>query len=108
MRASSRFRREAGMRTSWRWACRPLRTRVRKSATGSVMLMEISVCSLSPARLGHAGYEAFVRELAQADAAEAELAVHGASPAATAAAGIDPRLVFGSPPLTDALGSFGH
>jgi hypothetical protein len=42
-------------------------------------------------------------ELAQAHAAQAELAVHGARPAAAAAARVAARLELGLAPLTDAL-----
>src|ERR671933_198970 len=80
MRAISRLRRLDGISTvSWA-AMVAVRIRVRKSATGSVIDMR------SPARLRHAGDEPLVGELAQADPAEAELAVHGArAPAATTA-----------------------
>src|SRR5271169_474562 len=58
-----------------------LRMRVSMSAIGSV-----STSSLLPARLRHAGDDALVREIAQADAAQAELAEDGARPPATVAA----------------------
>src|SRR3954469_9775098 len=79
-----------------------LRTRVRKSATGSVIDM------LLPAALRHAGDVAVVRELAQADPAEAELAEDGARAAAAAAARVLPGLVLGGARLADALGKLGH
>src|SRR5215212_11280676 len=79
----------------------PLRMRVRKSAIGSVTV------SL-PARLGHARDEALRRQLAQADPAQAELAVHGARAAAAAAAGVLTGLVLGAACLADALGGLGH
>src|SRR3954452_5116139 len=85
MRAISFFRREDGMGTTPFWAVAPLRRRVRKSATGSVMLMAL------PARLRHAGDVAVVGELAQADPAQAELAEHRTRAAATAA----PRVLAG-------------
>src|SRR3954452_15444884 len=87
IRAISRLRRLAGISTSSWAAMIPLRMRVRKSATGSVIDMG------SPARLRHAGDVAVVRELAQADAAQPELAVHRPRPAAAAAARMGPRLV---------------
>src|SRR5690242_1255155 len=59
-----------------------LRMRASMSAIGSVII------STSPARLGHAGDHAEVRELAQADPAEAELLVDRARPAAAVAAGV--------------------
>src|SRR4030095_8447762 len=48
--------------------------------------------SRSPTGLGHAGDLSLVRELAQADPAEAELAVDGARAPAAAAAGVAPHL----------------
>src|SRR5689334_16576920 len=89
MRAISRFSRLAGISTvSWA-AMIPLRMRVRKSAIGSVIDM-----GRSPARLGHAGDEAVVGQLAQADAAEPELAVDRPRAPAAPAARVGPRLVF--------------
>src|ERR671930_367051 len=84
MRAISSFRREVGIST---WSCIALfalRMRVSMSATGSVSIG-------SPARFRHPGDHAVVRELAQADPAEAELAVHGARPAAAVAAPVEAR-----------------
>src|SRR5438270_7238751 len=80
MRASSNLNFEAGMSTDSKSACSPLRMRVRKSATGSVIDMAL------PARLGHAGDVALVGHLAQADPAEAELAEVRARAAAALAA----------------------
>src|ERR671921_2517879 len=80
-----------------------LRTRVRKSATGSV----IDMVRL-PAALRHAGDVAVVRELAQADPAQAELAEDGARAAAAAAARVLAGLVLGGARLADALGDLGH
>src|SRR5947209_19814262 len=97
MRPTSRFRFEAGIVTSWCWALAALRSRVRKSDTGSVIAMA------SPARLGHPGDEAVVGELTQADPAHPELAVDGPRPAAAAAAGVGPGLVLGGPLLADDL-----
>src|SRR6266540_3100930 len=62
-----------------------LRMRVSMSAIGSV-------CISLPARFGHAGDLALVREVAQADPAEAELLVDGARPAAAVAARVLPHL----------------
>src|ERR671933_726687 len=89
MRAISRLRRLEGISTSSFAAMMPLRMRVRKSAMGSVIDMAL------PARLRHAGDEALVRELAQADAAKPELAVHRARAAAAPAAAVAPRRVLG-------------
>src|SRR5688500_2996788 len=99
MRAISFFRFDDGISTVPWAAWMALRTRVRKSATGSV----IDMADL-PARLRHAGDEALVRQLAQADAAHAELAVHGARPAAAAAAGVLAGLVLRGPRLAHDLG----
>src|ERR1700758_1294016 len=76
----------------------PLRIRVRKSAIGSVIDMAL------PARLRHAGDEALVGELAQADPAEPELAVDRARTPAAAAARMGPRLVLGGAVRANDLG----
>src|SRR5258706_396673 len=68
--ATSRRMREAGMLTSERRTCSALRTRVSRSAMGSVIIFGAS----SPARLAHAGDFPGQRERAEADAADAELA----------------------------------
>src|SRR5215212_482753 len=102
MRAISAFSREFGITTSSWAAWMPLRIRVRKSAMGSVIDMR------SPARLRHAGDEALVRELAQADPAEAELAVHGARAPAAAAARVLARLVLRRAGLPNDLALLGH
>src|ERR687891_2386450 len=81
MRAISCFIREVGIEAV---ACRArfaFRIRVSMSAIGSV-----STFVLLPARLRHSGHGALVRELAQADPAEAEPAIHGARTAALRAA----------------------
>src|SRR5947199_4233414 len=70
MRASSAFIFECGITTSSCPACNPLRIRVRKSATGSVIDIALDL----PARLLDARDQALVRDLAQADPAQAELA----------------------------------
>src|SRR3954466_9352294 len=91
MRASSAFIFEAGISTSSCPACSPLRMRVRKSAIGSVIDMAGPV--VLPARLPDAGDQALRGDLAQADAAQAELAVVRARPPAALAAGVVARLV---------------
>src|SRR3954469_18630954 len=102
MRAISALKFEAGISTSSRSACRPLRMRVRKSATGSVIDMGL------PARLRHAGDHALVLNLADADSAQAELAQVRARAAAALAAVVVPCLVLGPALLADLLGSLGH
>src|SRR6187397_2320859 len=102
MRASSRLSLLDGISTSWCAAVMPLRTRVRKSDTGSVI--DIG----SPGALGHARHVAVVRELAQADAAHAELAVHRAGAAAAPAAGVLAGLVLGGARLAHALRGLRH
>src|SRR4051795_4941296 len=102
IRAISRLRRLAGISTvSWA-AMIPLRIRVRKSAIGSVIDMR------SPTRLGHAGDHALVRQLAQAEPADAELAIDRAgtttAPTTRGCAG----LVLGRPLRGDDLGCLGH
>src|SRR5690349_21875393 len=97
IRASSILNFEAGMSTvSWS-AERPLRIRVRKSAIGSVIDM------LLPARLRQSGDVALVGHLAQADAAEAELAEVRTRPAAALAAVVVAGLVLGAAPLAHHL-----
>src|SRR4051812_3212715 len=80
------------MRTSSCIATLALRMRVSMSAMGSVMVI---VGLPSPARLGDARDLAGVHELAQAEPAQPELAVHGARPAAAAAPRVGPHLVLG-------------
>src|SRR5215208_3771228 len=102
MRAISAFRRELGITTSSWAAWMPLRIRVRKSAMGSVIDMR------SPARLRHAGDEALVRELAQADAAQPELAVDRTRAPAAPAAAVRPRGVLGRAVGPHDHGCLGH
>src|SRR5438067_2002052 len=71
----------------------------------SVMVMD---GRLLPARLGHARDHALVRELAQADPADAELPVHRAGPAAATAAGVAAGPVLGRAPLAHHLRGLGH
>src|SRR3954447_20728920 len=105
MRAISRLSLDDGMSTSSWEAMIPLRMRVRKSAMGSVW--DIRKSGL-PGRLGHPGDEAVVGQLAQADPAEAELAIHGAGPAAAAAASVLAGLVLGRARLAHPLRGLGH
>src|SRR4051794_17589897 len=87
MRAISTFRREVGI---WTFSCSALlalRMRASMSATGSVNIARL------PARFGHAGDDALVRELAQADPAEAELLEDRARASATVAARVGTHLV---------------
>src|SRR5437764_6530855 len=83
MRASSTLREEDGMTVRSINALLALRMRVSMSATGSV-----SIRCLLPARLRHSGDCALVRELPQADPAEAELAEDGTRTAAPVAAAV--------------------
>src|ERR687887_1041444 len=97
MRAISTFIFELGISA---WSCSAwlaLRMRVSMSAIGSVSI----VLSL-PRALGHAGDDALVGELPQADPAEPELLVDRARAAAPAAARVAARRVFRRPlPLRD-------
>src|SRR4051812_10265567 len=102
MRATSTLSFDDGTSTVSCAAVIPLRMRVSRSAMGSVI--DIG----SPARLGHAGDVAVVRELAQADPAEAELAEHRARPAAAAAAGVLAGLVLRGALLAHPLGGLRH
>src|SRR3954452_22136366 len=98
MRAISTLSLLEGMSTvSWA-AWIPLRMRVRKSAMGSVMDMRGL-----PAALRHPGDVAVVGELAQADPADAELAIDAARAPALAAPGVLTGLVLVRARLTDAL-----
>src|SRR3954454_2102012 len=102
MRAISRLSLLDGISTSSLAAMMPLRIRVRKSAMGSVIDIR------SPTALGHAGDVALVRELAQADPAQAELAVDGARAPAAPAARVGPRLVLRRAVRADDLGCLCH
>src|SRR4029077_1514983 len=96
-RAISTFIREVGMVACSCSALLALRMRVSMSAIGSV-----STGSLLPARPRPAGNCALVRELAEADPAEAELAEDRARAAAPVAARVVAHLVLlGSPLLHD-------
>src|SRR3954468_16828800 len=104
MRASSAFIFECGITTSSWPACRPLRMRVKKSAIGSV----IDIALYLPARLLDARDQALVRNLAQADPAEAELAEVRARATAALAAVVIARPVLGRTRLLYTLGSLCH
>src|SRR5439155_26883288 len=86
MAARASFSLEDGMRISSWNATLPLRMRVSMSAMGSVIMMR------PPTRLRHAGNLAGVDHLAEADAAQAELAVHRARTTATTAPRVGPHL----------------
>src|SRR5919106_1196938 len=88
MRAISTFMREVGISARSCSAWLALRMRVSMSAIGSV-----SIVSLLPGALGHAGDDALVGELPQADPAEPELLVDRARAAAPAATRVGARLV---------------
>src|SRR5215217_8273177 len=103
MRAISRLSRLEGISTVSCAAMMPLRIRVRKSAIGSVIDMR-----RSPTRLRHAGDEAVVRELAQAQPAEPELAIHRPRAPAPATTRVRARLVLGRPLGGDDLGCLSH
>src|SRR3954451_8027168 len=104
MRASSVFIFEWGMTTSSWPACSPLRMRVRKSAIGSV----IDIALYLPARLLDAGDQALMRDLAEADPAQAELAEVRARATAALAAVVVAGRVLGRARLLYTLGSLGH
>src|SRR5665647_129442 len=86
----STFIREEGISTMLCRAVLPLRTRVSMSAMGSVIDM---VLASSPARLGQTGDDALVRDFAQTDAADPELAVVRTRAAAPGATVVLARLV---------------
>src|ERR671926_1731044 len=103
MRAISSFRREVGISARSCIALLALRIRVSMSATGSV-----SIARLLPRRLRHAGDHALVRELPQADPAEAELAEDGARAPAAVAPRVGAHLEALRPALLDDEGLLGH
>ena len=72
MRAICALRREVGISVRSCIALLALRIRVSMSAIGSV-----SILRSSPRALRHAGDDALVGEIAQADPADPELAIHG-------------------------------
>src|SRR3954453_13767894 len=86
-RAISTFIFDEGIFTDSCNALFALRMRLSMSAMGSV-----SISSLLPARLCHARNYALVRQLAQADPAEAELLEHGPRTPAAIAPRVVPHL----------------
>src|SRR5579859_5211117 len=86
MTAIATFILEDGICTRVCRAIMPLRMRVSISAIGSVMFIAQTLLAALPARLRHARQLATERQLAEADAANAELAHVGAGPAADVAA----------------------
>src|SRR3954452_20450405 len=92
MAASASFCLEDGMFTSSCIATLALRMRVSMSAIGSVIVI---VRLPSPAGLGHTRDLPGVDELAQADAAELELAVHRVRPTTALAARVRAHLELG-------------
>src|SRR5436190_19869288 len=118
MRAISLFMRELGISARSCSALLAFRIRASMSATGSVSIAHLSGAKrldepspvedaqhfsrLLPRTLGHAGNHSLVRELAQADPAEAELPEHGSRAAAAAAARIVGHRVALRPGLLDA------
>src|SRR4051812_998258 len=86
MAARASFSLEDGIRISSWNATLPFRIRVSMSAMGSVIDMAL------PTRLRHAGDLAGVHHLTEADAAQAELAVHRAGATAALATGVAPHL----------------
>src|SRR5688500_9433001 len=103
MAARASFNFEDGIRTVSCIATLALRIRVSMSAIGSVIVM-----GASPARLGDARYLARVRQLAQADTAQPELAEHGARTATPATPGVAPHLELGLALLLLDQCLFGH
>src|ERR1700751_5604752 len=95
-RAISTFILEVGIAACSCSALLALRMRVSMSAIGSV-----STASLLPTRLRHAGNRALVRQLAQADAAQPELAEDRARTAAPIAARVVAHLELLGSPLFD-------
>src|SRR3954449_1327250 len=94
MRAISVFSFEFGISARSCSALLALRMRVSMSATGSVSIVSFF---LLPGALRHAGDDALVSELAQADAAEPELLEDGARPPAAVAARVVAHLVLRRP-----------
>src|SRR5436190_7519015 len=104
MRAISAFIFECGITTSSCPACSPLRMRVRKSAIGSVIDIALDL----PARLLDARDQTLVRDVSQADPAQAELAEIRTRATAALAAVVVARRVLVRTRLLDTLGSLGH
>src|SRR5262245_48561892 len=96
MRATASFNFDEGITTSSWNAVFALRSRVSMSAIGSVI---VTVTPPSPRRLRHAGDLPCVRHVAQADPAQAEVAVHGPRAPTAAAARVGAHLELGRPLL---------
>src|SRR6187399_695568 len=103
MRAISSFILEVGIDAESCSARLALRILVSMSAIGSV-----STLFLLPARLRHSRDGALVREFAQADPADAELAIDRARTTAPVAARVGPHLVLGLALLLDDERLLGH
>src|SRR6476619_830136 len=103
MRAISVFSFEFGISARSCSALLALRMRVSMSATGSV-----SILFLLPRALRHAGDNALMGELPQADAAEPELLEHGARTTAAVAAGVVAHLELRGPRGLHAQRLLGH
>src|SRR4051794_6067083 len=80
--ATATFRLVAGISTNGRSMALALRMRVSMSAIGSVIIAVVLPFRWLPGRLADAGDQAAAGHVAEADAADAELPVHG-PPAAT-------------------------
>src|SRR5215203_161308 len=108
-RAISSFIREVGISAVSCIALLALRIRVSMSAIGSVSISLLLPAALwLPTAFCHAGDRAVVRELAQADPAEAELLEHRARPAAPVAARVVAHLEPVRALLLDDEGRLGH
>src|SRR5438128_1330494 len=104
MRAISSFILEVGISARSCIALFALRMRVSMSATGSVSTVVPSL----PRALRHPRDHALMRQVAQADPAEAELAEDGARPAAPVAAAVVPHREPLGPGLLDDQRLLGH
>src|SRR5262245_19018160 len=96
MRAISTFSLEEGTSTLGSLALTPFRIRASRSATGSVMFMSFT-SRPSPTRLDDSGNVPGQGELAEADAAQLELAEIPARTSAGAAAVVGAHLELGLP-----------
>src|SRR4051794_36259265 len=106
MPASDSFSFEDGIFTRSCMATLPLRMRVSMSAMGSVIVMRRT--PPSPARLCHTRNLSRVGEIAEADAAQPELAEHGARPSTPATPGVGLHLELGLALLLLDECLFGH
>src|ERR1700689_3372085 len=98
------FNFEEGILTLSNIAAFALRMRVSMSAIGSVIVMSV----LLPTCLRHAGNLTGVDHHAQADSAEAELAVHRTRPTAALTARVGTRRELGGLLLLDSKSFFRH